>query len=255
MLDAARKVQAIQLTEITNTKISRRQFMGTAAAGAAVLGAVAGATTLLPRAAAAPLSAGAPSADSSPGPKAMIGVPRPAQALGGSTSVSSLGITSGWDIVADVVVLGTGLAGLSAAINATNAGANVLVLEKMPQQYEGGNSKVSANLFWAPANVTEGAKYIKAMQPRQYPDDTIANALSEGLNQNLSVITKMGASYLPSGVDSPELVNLPGSETVTMYGINVNGSPAFGGGHLWQLIAMPSQASRSTSCTGHRRRA
>jgi NADPH-dependent 2,4-dienoyl-CoA reductase/sulfur reductase-like enzyme len=51
-----------------------------------------------------------------------------------------------WDKEADVVILGTGFAGLSAAITAKDAGAKVLILEKMPQKHEGGNSRVSGNM-------------------------------------------------------------------------------------------------------------
>jgi hypothetical protein len=45
-----------------------------------------------------------------------------------------------WDRETDVVVLGTGFAGLSAAITVKDAGSRVLILEKMPQKHEGGNS-------------------------------------------------------------------------------------------------------------------
>lgn len=40
-----------------------------------------------------------------------------------------------WDKEADVVILGTGFAGLSAAITAKDAGAEVIILEKMPPFY------------------------------------------------------------------------------------------------------------------------
>lgn len=46
-----------------------------------------------------------------------------------------------WDDVTDVVVIGSGFAGLSAAIEATNAGADVIVYEKMKTY--GGNSIIS----------------------------------------------------------------------------------------------------------------
>jgi fumarate reductase flavoprotein subunit len=46
-----------------------------------------------------------------------------------------------WDKEAGVVVIGTGAAGLSAAIEAKNAGADVWVLEKMP--FLGGNTGIS----------------------------------------------------------------------------------------------------------------
>ena len=46
-----------------------------------------------------------------------------------------------WDKTVDVVIMGTGFAGLSAAIAAKDAGAKVLILEKMPQKYEGGQQQ------------------------------------------------------------------------------------------------------------------
>lgn len=46
-----------------------------------------------------------------------------------------------WDEVHEVIVIGTGFAGLSAAIEAAQAGADVLVLEKMAAH--GGNSIIS----------------------------------------------------------------------------------------------------------------
>ena len=46
-----------------------------------------------------------------------------------------------WDKEAGVVIVGTGAAGLSAAIEAKQAGADVLILEKMP--FVGGNTSIS----------------------------------------------------------------------------------------------------------------
>ncbi|MBN2284791.1 MAG: flavocytochrome c [Deltaproteobacteria bacterium] len=46
-----------------------------------------------------------------------------------------------WDEIADVVIIGSGFAGLTAAIEACNAGASVLILEKM--KAPGGNSIIS----------------------------------------------------------------------------------------------------------------
>ncbi len=46
-----------------------------------------------------------------------------------------------WDETADVVVIGSGFAGLTAAIEARNAGASVIILEKMKAR--GGNSIIS----------------------------------------------------------------------------------------------------------------
>lgn len=54
-----------------------------------------------------------------------------------------------WDETIDVIVIGSGFAGLSAAIEARNAGASVIVLEKM--KAIGGNSTISDGGIAAPA--------------------------------------------------------------------------------------------------------
>jgi heterodisulfide reductase subunit A-like polyferredoxin len=60
-----------------------------------------------------------------------------------------------WDKELDAVVIGSGFAGLSAVITAKDAGAKVVIPEKMPQKHEGGNSRVSGNMWWTPTNLPE----------------------------------------------------------------------------------------------------
>lgn len=54
-----------------------------------------------------------------------------------STVTAQPWLPAKWDYTADVVIAGTGGAGLSAAITASDAGASVLVLEKLDQAHEG----------------------------------------------------------------------------------------------------------------------
>ena len=54
----------------------------------------------------------------------------------------------------DVLVIGGGNAGLVAAIEAKNAGANVLLIEKAPKKARGGNSRLSGGLFRVAAEGT-----------------------------------------------------------------------------------------------------
>lgn len=54
---------------------------------------------------------------------------------------TSFGLPPEWDETVDVVVVGSGFAGLAAALEAARAGASVVILEKM--SYFGGNSVIS----------------------------------------------------------------------------------------------------------------
>ena len=74
-------------------------------------------------------------------------------ALGGAaTAVAAepAGKATQWAHEADLVIVGTGIAATSAAIAATQAGASVIMLEKMP--FKGGTTTKSAGVFWIPNN-------------------------------------------------------------------------------------------------------
>src|ERR1039458_8223072 len=88
-----------------------------------------------------------------------------AAAAGGLTPVPAKaeGVPAKWDKEVDVVIVGTGHAGLAAAITATDAGAKVVILEKMKKEFEGGNSKVSGNMWWTPTDLPQAIQYIEAL--------------------------------------------------------------------------------------------
>jgi 3-oxosteroid 1-dehydrogenase len=145
-----------------------------------------------------------------------------------------------WDYEADLVILGTGMAGLSTAVTAADAGASVLILEKMSQQYEGGNSKVCMQFIWAPKDVAKGTAYIKAMDCGMTEDEEIFKVMSEGLAENLEVLKELGATLAPlplavAGIAFPEL---PGSDCYQAYAWAVNGASrgTTGDGLLWRFM-------------------
>ena len=82
-----------------------------------------------------------------------------------------------WDEQTDVVIIGSGIAGLSAAIEAKAAGASVLVLEKM--KVTGGNTRISDGGVAAPNNFLQKKRGIND-SPEQFSDDMLQAGL--GLN-------------------------------------------------------------------------
>ena len=123
-----------------NRKMKRREFIG--AGGAVLLGGASGAVF--------PASVAAPAAGNAP---------------------------EKWDETRDVIIVGTGFAGLSAAIEARGRGADVLVIEKMPVY--GGNSIVNGGDFAAP-----GSRFQKEAGVADSPDLMLKDMLKAGLNLN-----------------------------------------------------------------------
>jgi flavocytochrome c len=82
-----------------------------------------------------------------------------------------------WDEAFDVVVIGSGFAGLAAAIEAKNAGASVTVLEKM--KYCGGNSMISDGLVAAAGSIFQRKHRIQD-SPELMQNDMVKAGL--GLN-------------------------------------------------------------------------
>jgi succinate dehydrogenase/fumarate reductase flavoprotein subunit len=103
-------------------------------------------------------------------------------------AVSSLG--ESWDETADVVVVGYGYAGAIAAIEARAAGAEVLLLEKMPDP--GGISITSGGNVRTVENIEDGFQYLRATNAGTTPD-SVLRALAAGLQQMRSYFEKLCA--------------------------------------------------------------
>jgi succinate dehydrogenase/fumarate reductase flavoprotein subunit len=142
-------------------------------------------------------------------------------------SRSSTGIPRKWDKETDVVVLGTGFAGLATAITVKDAGAEVLVLEKMPQKHEGGNSRVSGNMWWTPTNLPEALQYMEALS-NGLTDKESLQALAEEMLKLNEWLGKLGIKATPLGMFQPEHPELAGSGCVRTWGNNGAGE-----GKLW----------------------
>src|ERR1700681_3970260 len=86
---------------------------------------------------------------------------------------------------ADIVVVGFGMAGLAAAITAHDAGADVLVLEKMPEEKAGGNSRVSGQVWFCPVDVELAKKHMRELaQEYPIPEEVVQTWAEETARHN-----------------------------------------------------------------------
>src|SRR5271157_4211552 len=85
-----------------------------------------------------------------------------------------------WDLTADVVVVGYGYAGAVAALEAHGAGADVLLIEKMPDP--GGISITSGGNVRTVENIEDGFQYLRATNAGTTPD-SVLRALAAGMQQ------------------------------------------------------------------------
>jgi len=99
-----------------------------------------------------------------------------------------------WDEQTDVVVIGSGLAGLAAAIEARKAGASVVVFEKMP--LTGGNTRISDGGLAAPGNYLQKRRGIPDSPELFYED--MAKA---GLGLNHPELLKIVAEQASAAID------------------------------------------------------
>ncbi|MGA2466692.1 MAG: FAD-dependent oxidoreductase [Thermodesulfobacteriota bacterium] len=125
-------------------------------------------------------------------------------------------ITEKWDCEADVVVVGYGGAGAVTAITAHDLGAEVLILEKMREGEEGGNTRVSAGLWLSPSDAPAFLEYLRALDPFEMLPDRTREVFAEELVKNREWMEGMGAEIKEAGrrVEHPEA---PGTHSIKAY--------------------------------------
>ncbi len=101
-------------------------------------------------------------------------------------NAEAAGIPKKWDAQTDVVVIGSGFAGLAAAIEAKEAGADVVVLEKM--RTHGGNSIINGGVMAVAGSDLQEEKGIK-----DTPDLMLEDMMKAGLYLNYPELAKMVA--------------------------------------------------------------
>jgi 3-oxosteroid 1-dehydrogenase len=127
-----------------------------------------------------------------------------------------------WNREVDVVVVGSGAAGLTAAITAAEGPAQVIVLEKSP--FVGGATAVSGGGVWVPRNPhmaevgvsdtrEEALAYARACAAGREPDPALLEAFIDAV---LEATTWLEANtpvrFVPSGIYSDYFAERPGAK-------------------------------------------
>lgn len=138
-----------------------------------------------------------------------------------------------WDHEYDVIVVGYGFAGATAAITARDAGAKVLLLEKAPERDKGGNSRVSANLVFWPNDIALAKTYFRALAGPYMDDisDAMVNVWAHEMHANRSWLESLGMT--PFDLPYIEFPEMAGSQCVRVL---MNGPGPMGGERLWRVV-------------------
>ena len=116
-----------------------------------------------------------------------------------------------WDETVDVVVIGSGFAGLAAAIEAKQKGASVVVLEKM--RVSGGNSIINGGVFAVAGSPKQEAEGIK-----DSPELLLQDMMKAGLYMNHPDLAGMIAEKSREAVEWTEALGVKYKERVTHLG-------------------------------------
>src|SRR3954452_11695513 len=94
----------------------------------------------------------------------------------------------------DVVVVGCGIAGLAAAVSARQAGANVSVLERAPEEERGGNTRYTG-AWMRMKNEEETAEDFEehfAVNAGGHIDPTLIKASMDASEEQPSILRALG---------------------------------------------------------------
>lgn len=124
-----------------------------------------------------------------------------------STSSTTLGIPTTWDYQADVVIMGAGTSGLSAALEAAAAGAKVIVLEKEPSSALANSGHCAGTIVGVnsaqqtAAGITDSPSiyYAELTGPGSNPlfDPAVAMSICNNSGAAIAWLTQQGIQWAP----------------------------------------------------------
>lgn len=131
-----------------------------------------------------------------------------------------------WDAEADVVVLGFGAAGCAAAIEAHDAGARVVILEKLARNQAGGNTRVSGGAWFNNRDPQRAAVYLNNLcAGYPLPEEVVRTWAAETYRNTEWMEQKVGVqvAVVPGAIGErveeipPEFPELDGSDAYGGY--------------------------------------
>jgi succinate dehydrogenase/fumarate reductase flavoprotein subunit len=146
-----------------------------------------------------------------------------------------------WDEETDVAVVGFGYAGGMTAVAAHDAGARVLILEKMPDP--GGISVCSAGGLRIARDAGQAFQYLKATNAGTTPDDVLSR-LAQGMTELPDLVHELAAvDGAVVGVrDSAANYPLPGHETFGF--VYIDDLPGFDPAQAFPCVKGSAQGAR-----------
>ncbi|MBI4295806.1 MAG: FAD-dependent oxidoreductase [Chloroflexi bacterium] len=150
------------------------------------------------------------------------------------------------DMESDVVIVGAGGAGGAAAIAAHDAGAKVIILEKMPEP--GGNTRLSQASWFCPApdpetqaqaiNYTETlclGNTDREVVQAYVQEATRTKTWIEGLGASTKLTRFLQVRY--PQITHPSWPNFPGAKAQVNYRLSYEADLEYFGQKLWELLA------------------
>ncbi|MBV9993785.1 MAG: FAD-binding protein [Caulobacteraceae bacterium] len=116
----------------------------------------------------------------------------------------------------DLVVVGFGAAGASAAIRARDLGGSVLIVEKQPQQTHAPNTMLSGGVIMAVNDAERGAPYMDACAGGFVPME-VTRAWAKRAEGLMAWLRSIGAASDYTRSDGGEHVGIPGADAIDVW--------------------------------------
>ncbi len=155
-------------------------------------------------------------------------------------------VSERWDREADVVIAGYGGAGAAAAITAHDEGAQVIIIESMPEG--GGNTSVSMGGFLCPTNTQDAITYITALYDFSHSelDQEVVRIFAEESIKNIEWIKGLREGTEVQVYGHAGFPQVPGAESMNKYLVKgtEKGMTAFAK-NLWSLLSYAVEEKRT----------